>query len=98
MLAHATTQARRHYHSIAGASLGHKLAHALDFSTDVVSRDVRKRNLNPRQAPASPQVKMIEGASLDPDQNLILFDDWIRPLLVSEFVDSSMLMKDNCLH
>jgi hypothetical protein len=41
---------------------------------------------------------MIKSASLDPDQNLILFDDWIRPLLVSEFVDSSMLMKDNCLH
>jgi hypothetical protein len=83
ILAHAATQARRDDYLVSRAGPRYKSAGLHNFPRDVVSRNVRKRDLNAWEAYASPDVKVIESTSFDPHQNFVILHRRVWSLFIS---------------
>ena len=79
----------------------HKLIAAAGYIARIFMRQVWSGNeaLSKRlEADSSPEVKMIQRTSLDPDQNFVILHDGIGSFFIPEFVYSSVLVKDYRLH
>jgi hypothetical protein len=93
----ATDQGCEHY-LLADAHGGNFGADFGDFSGDIASGNVRKRDRNIWQAPADPEIEMIEGAGADTDENFMSAEFGFGDVDILQNFGSAMLAEKNGFH
>src|SRR6266568_1866569 len=96
--AFATAYQRREDCFLSHANVGNVRAYLRDFAGYVAPRNVRKRDRHVGQAAAHPKVKVIQGASLHPHQDLVGTESGLRCVFVPKHVRTAMLMENYGLH
>jgi hypothetical protein len=69
-----------------------------DFTGDIASRDVRERNGNTRQAPADPEVEVVQGAGADTNEDVIGAEMRFNDVGVMEDARFAVLVEDDGFH
>ena len=96
--AFAAGHERREDDFLTDANVGDICADFCDFAGDVASGNVRQRNRHIGQAAAHPEIKMIQRASFDPNEDIIRAQRWLRRVFEFEHARPAVLMKNDCLH
>jgi hypothetical protein len=77
---------------------GAELTNRGHLAADVAARDVGKRYLDTGEPLAEPEVQVVQGARLNPHQDLVRGDLGVGDLLQLQNLASPMRVKANCLH
>jgi hypothetical protein len=83
----------RDHHGIPHSDAGAEFTNGGHLAADVTARDVGKRYLDAGEPLAKPEVQVVQGARLNPHQDLVRGDLGVRDLLLLQNLASPMRVK-----
>jgi len=96
--AFAAAYERSEYGFLAHSNVGYVRPNFGDFTGNVASWNVWKRDRHVGQAPAHPKIKMIQRTGLHADEDIVRPECRLWRVLVLKHVRPTVLMKDDSFH